>query len=118
MEKLPYTYYSFRMENQDQTIEHEVMDYNWGLTLLEEDSRRLNAVLNDSVEYLPPATCICAVIVRAHEEYISSDSFQFMLDYMKESGYSVAGDITGKILLNEKLGDYSRTYLEIYIPIQ
>ncbi|MNJ31582.1 HTH-type transcriptional activator TipA [compost metagenome] len=117
MEKLPYTYYSFKMENKDQAIGYDVTDYSWGLTLLEEDSVRLNVVMNDSVEYLPPATCVCAVIVRSQEEFISSDSFQFMLDYVEEHGYSLAGDITGKILLNEKLSDHSRTYLEIYIPI-
>ncbi|MFD3259095.1 MerR family transcriptional regulator [Paenibacillus lentus] len=118
MEKLPYTYYSFRMENKDQTIGYDVMDYSWGLTLLEEDSLRLNVAMNDSVEYLPPETCVSAVIVRSQEEYISSESFRFMLDYIEEHGYSIVGDITGKILLNEKLGEHSRTYLEIYIPIR
>lgn len=117
MEKLPYTYYSFKMENQEQAIGHDVTDYSWGLTLLEEDRVRLNAVMNDSVEYLPPATCVCAVIVRSQEEFISCDSFQFMLDYIEKHGYSIAGDITGKILLSEKLADHSRTYLEIFIPI-
>lgn len=117
MEKLPYTYYSFKIENQDQVIGHDVTDYSWGLTLLEEDCVRLNAVMNDSVEYLPPATCVTAVAVISQEELISYKTFEFMLDYIEEHDYSIAGDITGKILFNEKLVDHSRTYLQIYIPI-
>ncbi|MNI84001.1 hypothetical protein D3C73_1408650 [compost metagenome] len=93
------------------------LDYSWGLALLEEDLDKLEVCLNDSVEYLPPGTCISSVIVTSDEEYIEPRGFQFMLDYAEEHRYAVTGDIYGKILFTERMEGGNRTYLEINIPI-
>ncbi|AIQ32977.1 MULTISPECIES: MerR family transcriptional regulator [Paenibacillus] len=116
MELLPFTFYSFRIENTECIYGAEELDYSWGLALLEEDQQKLEVCLNDSVEYLEPATCISAVIVSTYEEYLERESFGFMLDYAKAQKYTVSGDISGKILFTERTNSCNKTYLEINIP--
>lgn len=117
MELLPYTFYSFRIENTAHVSGSSELDYNWGLALLETDQQKLGVCLNDSIEYLRPATCITSVIVSSYDEYICRDSFAFMLDYAEEQGYSIKGDIIGKILFTERVSGQNKTYLEINIPV-
>jgi DNA-binding transcriptional MerR regulator len=116
MELLPFTFYSFRIENTECIHGTEELDYSWGLALLEEDQQKLEVCLNDSVEYLEPATCISAVIVSSYEEYLERESFRFMLDYAQAQNYTINGDISGKILFTERTNGGNRTYLEINIP--
>lgn len=117
MEMLPFTFYSFRIENTDGFSGSMELDYSWGLAMLEEDQRQLEVCLNDSVEYIPPITCISAVILTSYEEYLEQKDFQFMLDYAAEHRYAVTGDIYGKILFTERVKGEHKSYLEINIPI-
>ncbi|AIQ61547.1 MerR family transcriptional regulator [Paenibacillus borealis] len=118
MELLPFTFYSFRIENSECIYGTGELDYSWGLALLAEDQRKLEVCLNDSVEYLEPAACISAVIVSTYEEYLERESFQFMLDYADAQNYTVCGDISGKILFTERTNSGNKTYLEINIPVK
>ncbi|ULO05822.1 MerR family transcriptional regulator [Paenibacillus sp. 19GGS1-52] len=118
MNMLPFSFYSFRIENSDILSEaNTCCDYNWGLSLLEDEVHKLNVEIDENVEYISPTTCISAVIACSGEESIRRDSLQFMLDYLEEHQYSIAGDIVGKIILTEKIEGESRTYLEVNIPI-
>jgi DNA-binding transcriptional MerR regulator len=117
MELLPFTFYSFRIENTGGFCSRGELEYSWGLALLEEDQEQLEVCLNDSVEYLPPGPCISAVIVTASEEYLEQKDFQFMLDYAGEHRYDVTGDIYGKILYTERMNGENKSYLEINIPV-
>ncbi|QUL54783.1 MerR family transcriptional regulator [Paenibacillus tritici] len=118
MELLPFTFYSFRIENTDGIYGTDELDYSWGLALLAEDQQKLEVCLDDSTEYLEPAVCISAVIVSEYEEYLERESFGFMLDYAKAQNCRISGDINGKILFTERTNNGSRTYLEINIPIE
>ncbi|MEK4061433.1 MULTISPECIES: MerR family transcriptional regulator [unclassified Paenibacillus] len=117
MELLPFTFYSFRIENTENIYGSAELDYSWGLALLEDDQEKLEVGLNESVEYLQPATCISSVIATSCEEYIERSAFQFMLDYAEEHRYAITGDIIGKILFTERRSGTNKTYLEINIPI-
>lgn len=117
MELLPFTFYSFRMENTESVCGEGKLDYSWGLALLEEDQQKLGVCLDDSVEYMEPATCLSAVIVSGYEEYLEPEAFRFMLDYAQAQGYRITGSISGKILFTERTNHGSRTYLEINIPV-
>ena len=118
MELLPFTFYSFRIENTEQIYGTGELDYSWGLALLAEDQQKLEVCLNDSVEYLEPAACISSVIVSSYDEYIERESFGFMLDYAKAQNYTISGDICGKILFTERTNSGNTTYLEINIPVE
>ncbi|WNS42409.1 MerR family transcriptional regulator [Paenibacillus sp. MMS20-IR301] len=116
MELLPFTFYSFRIENTELIGGTEELDYSWGLALLVEDQQKLEVCLNDSVEYLEPAVSISSVIVSTYEEYLERESFKFMLDYAEAHHYTISGDICGKILFTERTNSGCKTYLEINIP--
>ncbi|MEK3790602.1 MerR family transcriptional regulator [Paenibacillus sp. FSL R7-0204] len=120
MELLPFTFYSFRVENKagECVCGLGELEYSWGLGLLAEDQVKLGVSLNDSVEVLEPAACISAVIVSGHEDYLERGAFGFMLDYVKARNYKISGDISGKILFTERTGNGSKTYLEINIPVE
>ncbi|MNC04475.1 hypothetical protein D3C75_519140 [compost metagenome] len=69
------------------------------------------------MQYIPPHTCISSVILTSYEDYLEQKAFQFMLDHADEQGYTMNGDIYGKILFTERLREENNTYLEINIPI-
>ncbi|AIQ55376.1 MerR family transcriptional regulator [Paenibacillus sp. FSL R7-0331] len=117
MDLLPFTFYSFRTGDAQSISWSGELDYSWGLALLEEDQQKLGVSINGSMQYIPPYTCISSVILTSYEDYLEHKTFQFMLDYADEQGYTVSGDIFGKILFTERLRDENRTYLEINIPI-
>lgn len=118
MELLPFTFYSFRIDNSREDIYgKDGLDYSWGLSLLEDEMHKLDLEINDSVQYIPPAMCVTSVILCDHTEYLMRESFQFMIDFLEASQYTITGDITGKILLNEKIDEESNWYLQINIPI-
>ncbi|ASA24792.1 MerR family transcriptional regulator [Paenibacillus donghaensis] len=117
MELLPFTFYSFLIKNPEHICVDGGLDYSWGLALLESDQKKLDVCLNDCIEYLQPAACISSVIVTCWKENLERAAFQFMLDYARENGYTLTGDIYGKILFTEHVGTVNTTYLEINIPV-
>ncbi|MHA6531749.1 MerR family transcriptional regulator [Paenibacillus sp. BAC0078] len=117
MELLPFTFYSFRIENTEDILGSAELEYSWGLALLEDDQQRLGVDVNESMEYIEPSTCISAVIASSYEEDLGREAFQFMLDYACGQRYAITGDISGKILFTERKGECNTTFLEINIPI-
>ncbi|MRN52924.1 MerR family transcriptional regulator [Paenibacillus monticola] len=118
MNMLPFSFYSFRIENCEfVSKDNTCFDYSWGLSLYEDEVHKLNVEMDENVEYISPTTCVSSIIASSGEEYIRRESLQFMLDYLNEHQYSIAGDIVGKIILTEKVEGESTTYLEVNIPI-
>lgn len=119
MEWLPYTFYCFRIEREVFVSESFSLDYGWGLTISEEDVRLLNMELEEGIlEYIPPSTCLSAIILSPNEEHFTKDILQFMIDALEEQGLAVAGDVTGRLMLTEKREGVKRSYLEILIPAE
>lgn len=116
MKLLPFTFFSFRINNQDILTEGTSFDYNWGLALFDDDIRKLNIKVDESTEYIKPNSYISSVIISTGE-YIKRDSLEFMFSYIKEKQYTINGDIFGRILTAENTGTERRFYLEVYIPV-
>lgn len=117
MDLLPFTFYSFRIDNEGILSNEEYLEYNWGLGIWEEEANYFNLKLNDHIEYFPPRTCISSVILSSHSKHLMRSSFQFMIDYIEENNLKINGNIFGKIILTEKVDGEKRSYLEVNIPI-
>jgi DNA-binding transcriptional MerR regulator len=117
MKYLPFTFFSFHIDRQEVINKNNCFDYNWGLALFEEDARRLQLKPDEGVEYLPPANCVSSLIISS-SDYITKDSIIFMLEYIKEKGYKINGDIFGKIVLTETSNTLRHTYIEVNIPVE
>lgn len=118
MDMLPYAFYSFRIEDSGNlSSEHDNFDYSWGLTLPEAEVQQFDMEINEYVEYISPSTCITASMVSTDGKYITKDSLQFMIDYIEDNQYAMAGDVVGKLLLTEKIEGNNKSYLEVNIPI-
>lgn len=118
MDLLPYTFFSFRIENGVKMTDDNPLKYSWGICLTEEDAIKLQVEMPDEVEYFPPAQCLSSVIYTPQQAPFSMNSFAFMLDEIASRGLQITGDITGKILLNEHVQMNSSSYLEVNIPVQ
>lgn len=119
MDLLPHTFYSFKMDREGIISNKNCIKYNWGLGINEENYHHLNlGIKNDNIEYIPPTTCISSIILSRDSEYLIKDTFQFMIDYILENNYTIDGDSFGRIILNEKINNTIRFYLEINIPIK
>ena len=116
MKYLPFTFFSFHIDRQEALSENNCFNYNWGLAVFEGDARRLKLTPDEGVEYIPPASCVSSLIIST-SDYITKDSIFFMLEYIKEKGYKIDGDIFGKIVLTETSETQRRTYIEVNIPV-
>lgn len=118
MDMLPYAFYSFKIEDMGTLLsEQENFDYSWGLTLSEAEAQKFNMDTDENVEYISPSACISATMLCTDGQYITKSSLQFMIDYMKDNHYKIAGDVVGKLLLTEKNEGHNRSYLEVNIPV-
>lgn len=117
MKCLPFTYFSFHIDREEAISENNYFNYNWGLAVFEEDARWLQLKPDEGVEYIPSANCVSSLIISS-SDYITKDSIFFMLEYIKEMGYEIDGDIFGKIVLTETSNTLRRTYIEVNIPIR
>jgi DNA-binding transcriptional MerR regulator len=117
MNLLPFTFYSFRIECKEFLSEGNCFDYTWGLAISEEEVHNFDIDINDYVEYIAPKTYISSVVMRANQQYLSRESFQFIIDYIKEHQYSITGDIIGRLMLVENINGLNRYYLEVNIPV-
>lgn len=117
MEALPYTFYSFRIEKKALLSQGETFDYSWGLAISEEEVEHFDLEIDKNVEYIAPNTYLTSVIRTRQEDYLTRNSVQFMLDFIKRNSYTIKGDVIGKIILTEKTKDKNNSYLEVNIPI-
>lgn len=118
MEQLPFTSYCFRLvKNELLFKDKHTWDYSWGLTMTEEDVRKLDVEITDRVEYIAPAPCISSVIKLSYSDHFTRDTLQFMFDYIQSAGHTITGDIVGRIILTEKSVDQTWTYVEVTIPV-
>ncbi|MEK5178593.1 MerR family transcriptional regulator [Paenibacillus odorifer] len=117
MDRLPYAFYSFKIEDAGVLSGDNNFDYSWGLTLPEEEVQKFAMDIDEYVEYISPSTCISAIMLSTDGHYITKKSLQFMIDYIEANGYTIAGDVVGKLMLTEKIEGNNRSYLEVNIPI-
>ncbi len=117
MNLLPFSFFSFRIEQQEILSEEQVFNYNWGLAINETEARYFDLHLNSDVEYIESRLCVSSVIISSGDEYMIRQSLQFMFDYLEANNHLISGDIIGRIIFTEKLEDEKRTYLEVNIPI-
>ncbi|GJM72247.1 hypothetical protein HMSSN036_44630 [Paenibacillus macerans] len=47
----------------------------------------------------------------------TKSALQFMLDHVDEQGYSIGGDVIGKLMLTENRDGKKRSFLEVNIPV-
>ncbi|MTI49136.1 MerR family transcriptional regulator [Sporosalibacterium faouarense] len=118
MNILPFSFYSCKIEYQEFLSNKDSFGYSWGLAIFEDCINDFEIKTDSNVEYIESKTYIYSVICNSQEDYITRKSLQHIVDYIEKNGYSIAGDIIGKIIVNEKFNNESKGYLEIYIPIQ
>lgn len=118
MELLPYTFYCFRIERETVLANNtDNLEYSWGITVAEDDAGELGLEIHDHLEFIPASNCVSAVIVSADGDHFTKNALQFMLDYVDEQGYSICGDVIGKLMLTENREGEKRSFLEINIPV-
>lgn len=118
MEMLPYSYYCFRIERDSIESEEALLNYNWGLSISEDEARQLGIALDGHLEYIPPSRCVSSVILSPQSEHFSKESFRFMLTYVDEHHYAINGAVTGRLILTENHEGVKRSFLEMHIPIE
>ena len=118
MSLLPHTFFSFKIDNKAFFSEDEYLKYTWGLGIEERKIGNFDLKIQDFIEYIPPKTCVSAIILSPHNQYLKRDLFQFMIDYVKKNKYAVEGDIFGKIIITIKDNEIKKSYLEVNIPIR
>lgn len=117
MNLLPFTFQSFEIFYNEIFSEENCFGYDWGLAIYEDEAHDFNIEKNENIEYISPSTYISSIIMSPHREGIKKNTLQFMLNFIEENQFSIAGNIIGKILLTEKIDGESISYLEVNIPI-
>jgi DNA-binding transcriptional MerR regulator len=116
MKYLPFAYFSFHINSMDVLSKEDAFDYNWGLAIEEEEAKFLGISADEGIEYIEAKKYISSVI-KAAGDYITRESIQFMIDYIKENQLKINGDIIGRIILTETTKEVRQTLLEVNIPV-
>lgn len=118
MERLPFLFYSFRIVNAQVLLEEgDHFEYNWGISLLEDEVESIKEEWRTLIEYIPPATCLSSYITLYQDDDIAPQHFKHMADQLLQEGHTLVKDIVGKIIFVEKTKQCSKTFLEVSIPI-
>lgn len=118
MERLPFLFYSFRVENAQVLLEEGAsFDYNWGISLPEDEVEFIKEEYRTFIEYIPPATCLSSYITLNQDDDIAPQHFKHLADQLLQEGHTLVKDIIGKIIFVEKTKQHTKTFLEVNIPI-
>jgi hypothetical protein len=118
MECLPFLFYSFRIENAQALLEEgHHFEYNWGISLPEDEVKFIKEEWHTLIEYIPPAICISSYINLNQDDDIAPQHFKHMADQLLQEGHNLVKDIVGKIIFVEKTKQHSKTFMEVSIPI-
>lgn len=118
MECLPFLFYSFRIENAQALVEGgQNFEYNWGISLPEDEVKLIKEEWHTLIEYIPPAICLSSYVTLNQDEDIAPQHFKHMADQLLQEGYTLVRDIVGKIIFVEKTKQHSKTFMEVNIPI-
>ena len=113
----PYTFRCIRIKKESIFEEHS-LNYTWGLAVLENELPLLDLKINNTIEYIRSQTYLSTILlVNESDKCFSKSSIQFVLDYLKENGYSLAGDVIGKLIVTETVGTSEQSYLELNMPV-
>lgn len=120
MELLPYTFYSFKIDEEFllESNSNKNFNYNFGLTITKENAMLLDVDINEYVEFCPSQKCVMSIIKLAEEDPIITEHVEHMLAYTKTNNYTICGDVFGRVILAEKSEDKLYNYLSVHIPIE
>lgn len=118
MDCLPFLFYSFRIENAQALLEEgHLFEYNWGISLPENEVKFIQEEWRTLIEYIPPAICLSSYINLNQDDDIAPQHLKHMADQLLQEGHTTVKDIVGKIIFVEKTNQQSKTFMEVNIPI-
>ena len=117
MNSLPFAFFSFRIEQEAVASEAATFPYSWGLAMEADEAARRQITIDEHIEFIPPATCLTAVIRGTGDEDITRKSIAFMLENISGQGLHPVGDVFGKIVLTHRHQGKRWAYLEVNIPV-
>lgn len=115
-EKEPFVYSCavFYKEN----IHKGMTDFDFGMGLNEEYAGFLEVEESELVQYYPPCLCVHTCVPSRSSQYLSIDSLKEGLDYLKEKGLTLKGDIVTQVVCMTKPEEEYFNWHIVWFPIE
>ncbi|MBF4693384.1 MerR family transcriptional regulator [Fusibacter ferrireducens] len=125
MAALPHTFYSVTVDtkifsNRNGMVEpnEEVDEYNWGLAIYEPDLDRLGFKDKSDFDSFEANEYLASTICIEYDHKFQRCLFEPLYNECIKLGFRVAGNLIGRLIVIEKVGEKRFSYIEIAIPIE
>lgn len=115
-EKEPFVYSCAAF--YEKNIQQGISDFDFGMGLNEEYAEFLGVIETELVEYYPPCLCVHTCIPSRSGKYLSLDSLQEGLAYLRNNGLQLKGDVITQVVCMTKPEEEYFNWHIVWFPIE
>ena len=116
LQYMPFVNRSFEIERAD--LENGTDNYAWGYSMGIDFVEKLRVPLDPPVKHLCSEPSVHAVFASAGKDEFSPRRLGFVMDYIRESGLSLAGDARGNLVCSVMENEQLTGYFEVWVPVE
>ena len=118
MENYEFSENIYRIEREWFEGDSLLPKYQWGLAIKQMWSNSLHLSIPDNMTYAPSVKSIYTVIRTTGRNAFSPELFLPAMEYLKQAGYELAGDVLGIWIATIQEEGQEARYMEVWIPIK
>lgn len=96
----------------------DVEQFQWGMTIKEKWADAIGLRLSPKMSYAPPVKALYTFIQTRNKIPFSPRLLEPAMEYMKENGYQLSGDVLGVLVATTQENGEEIRYMEVWIPIK
>lgn len=113
---MPFVSRCFEIKRE--ALEGDAMDYSWGYSIDIELVEKLGVPLVPPVQRLPSVPCVHTVFTSSGKTEFSPRRMDFVMDFIRENGLSIAGDARGNLICSVMEDGRLTGYFEVWLPVE
>ncbi|WP_342424000.1 MerR family transcriptional regulator [Paenibacillus sp. FSL E2-0178] len=115
---LPFAEITVEMQMNNILNRDTTNDHAWGYSIKKEYVEALDIPLNDKVKCVRKKKCVTTIITAGEKGSFSLKLLDKALEYIRENGYQLTGNVTGNILARVHESDRYHRYIKVWLPIE
>lgn len=116
LQYMPFVNRSFEIERTD--LENRTDNYAWGYSMGIDFVEKLRVPLDPPVTHLRSEPSVHAVFSSSGKDEFSPRRLDFVMDYIRENGLSLAGDARGNLVCSVVEDGRLTGYFEVWLPVE
>lgn len=116
VEKEPFTFSCAVFHEKD--IREGISRFDFGVGICEEYAEFLHVTEGGQVQYYPPCLCVHTCVPSRSGRYLTLESLEEGLGYLRKNGLHLAGDVVTQVACMTKPDDEYFNWHIVWLPVQ